>query len=68
VEKSLPDQADMIKQNIDQLMNSGMLKMEMKETASYELQPDGWVKSIKAESTHDAMGQKMKTTTTVTLK
>ncbi len=68
VEKSLPDQADMIKQNIDQLMNSGMLKMDMKETASYEIQPDGWVKSIKAESTNDAMGQKMKTTTTVHLK
>jgi len=68
VEKAMPDQADMVKQNIDQLMNSGMLKMDMKETATFELQADGWVKNIKAESTSDAMGQKMKTTTTVTLK
>ncbi len=61
-------QADMVKQNIDQLMDSGMLKMDMKEAVSYEVQPDGWVKSIKAEITNDAMGQKIKTTTTVTLK
>jgi len=67
VEQTLPEQADMVKQNIDQLMESGMMKMEMTETATFELQADGWVKSIKAENTSNAMGQQTKSTTTVTL-
>ena len=68
VEKSAPDQAAMVKENIDQIMSSGMLKMDMKETATYELQDDGWVKSIKGESTTESMGQKIVKTSTVTLK
>lgn len=68
VEKLVPDQAELIKQNIDQVMATGMIKFESKETATYELQDDGWVKSIKTESTNEAMGQQMKTTTTVTIK
>jgi len=68
VEKSAPQQAAMVKENIDQLMSSGMLKMDMKETATYELQDDGWVKSIKGESTTESMGQKIVKTSTVTLK
>ena len=68
VEKSAPDQAAMVKENIDQIMSSGMLKMDMKETATYELQDDGWVKSIKGESTTESMGQKIVQKSTVTLK
>ena len=68
VEKSAPEQAAMVKENIDQIMSSGMLKMDMKETATYELQDDGWVKSIKGESTTESMGQKIVKTSTVTLK
>ena len=68
VEKLMPGQAEMIKQNIDQIMTTGMLKLESKETATYELQDDGWVKSIKTESTNEALGQQTKTTATVTLK
>jgi len=68
VEKSLPDQADMIKQNIDQLIDSGMLKMDMKETATYELADDNWVKSIQSEITNETMGQKSVIKTTVTQK
>lgn len=68
VEKLMPGQAEMIKQNIDQIMATGMLKLESKETATYELQDDGWVKSIKTESTNEALGQQTKTTATVTLK
>lgn len=68
VEKSAPDQAAMVKENIDQIMSSGMLKMDMKETATYELQADGWVKSIKGESTTETMGQKVVTKSTATLK
>lgn len=68
VEKSLPDQADMIKQNIDQLIDSGMLKMDMKETATYELADDDWVKSFQSELTNETMGQKSVIKTTVTQK
>ena len=68
VGKLIPDQAEMIKQNIDQVMATGMLKLEARETAAYELQDDGWVKSIKTESTNEALGQQTKTTATITLK
>ena len=68
VEKTMPDQAEMVKQNIDQIMESGMLKMDAMETATYELGDDGWVKSIKAEVTNESMGQTLKATSTTTLK
>ena len=68
VEKIAPEQADAVKQNFDQLMASGMFKMEQKETASYELQDDGWVKSLTVDNTTNSMGQQMNTKTTVTIK
>ena len=49
-------------------MATGMIKFESKETATYELQDDGWVKSIKSETTNEALGQQTKTTATVTIK
>jgi hypothetical protein len=64
----MPAQADMVKENIDQLMNSGMLKIDAKETASYELQDDGWVKTMKVETTYNAMGQDTKSVVTINLK
>lgn len=68
VEKMMPEQADMVKQNIDQLIESGMLKLDMKETGSYEYQENGWVKTIKSENVTENMGQKVTVNTTVTLK
>lgn len=68
VEKMMPEQAEMVKQNIDQLIESGMLKLDMKETGSYEYQEDGWVKTIKSENVTENMGQKVTVNTTVTLK
>ena len=68
VEKSAPDQAQMIKDNIDQLMSTGMLKMDHKETATYELDDDGWVKSIVVESTTETMGQQVVTKSVAKLK
>jgi hypothetical protein len=68
VEKMAPEQANMVKQNIDQLMASGMFKMEQKETATYELQDDGWVKSLTVDNNTDSMGQQLSTKTTVTIK
>lgn len=67
VEKAAPDQAAMIKQNIDQVMASGMIKFDVKETATYEIGDDGWVKSINGESTNESMGQSMSVKSTVTL-
>ena len=68
VEQSAPDQVQMIKDNIDQLMKSGMLKMDYKESATYELQDDGWVKSIVVDTTTETMGQKVVSKSTVMLK
>ena len=68
VAKLLPQQADMIKDNIDMVMQSGLLKMEATEKAVYTLQPDGWVKSIKIEANRNFIQQKITQTTTVTLK
>lgn len=68
VEKMMPDQASMIKDNIDQLMDSGMLKMEMDETANYELQDDGWIKSITVDTTSKTMGQNVTSHAVVTAK
>ena len=68
VEKAMPAQADMVKENIDQLMNSGMLKIDSKETATYELQDDEWVKNMKVETTYNAMGQETKSTVNIYIK
>ena len=68
VEKSAPDQAQMVKDNIDQLMSSGMLKMDYKETATYELDEDGWEKSIVVDSTTETMGQQVVTKSVAKLK
>ena len=68
VEQLAPEQAEMIKKNIDQVMATGMLKIDMKETASYEFADDGWVKTLKTEATTDTMGQQTKINTISTLK
>ena len=68
VEKIMPSQADLVKDNIDQLMDSGMAKIDSKETATYELQDDGWVKSILAETSYQMMGQNTKTVIRVEIK
>ena len=68
VEKIMPSQADLVKDNIDQLMDSGMAKIDSKETATYELQDDGWVKNILAETSYQMMGQNTKTVVRVEIK
>lgn len=68
VEKIMPSQADLVKENIDQLMDSGMAKIDSKETATYELQDDGWVKNILAETSYQMMGQNTKTVVKVEIK
>ncbi|MBR1484238.1 MAG: hypothetical protein IJ612_00905 [Prevotella sp.] len=68
VEKMAPDQAEMIKQNIDAVIASGMIKLESTEKTIYELAADGWVKSIDMESTTGSMGQNVKTKVTINQK
>ena len=68
VEKLMPNQAEMIKQNIDMVINSGMVKMEIKENATYTLNADNWVDTIKSGLVSESMGVKTTAQTTVRLK
>ena len=68
VELRAPEQAQMVKDNIDQILDSGMLKIDMTQKDTYELQADGWPKSIVTENTTDMMGQQVITKTSITLK
>ena len=68
VELRAPEQAQMVKDNIDQILDSGMLKIDMTQKDTYELQADGWPKSIVTENTTEMMGQQVVTKTTITLK
>ena len=68
VEKMIPDQLEMVKQAYDQLQESGVLKIEAKETATYELADDGWVKTINCDTSLSTFGQVTGTVTTATLK
>ncbi len=67
VERLAPEQAEMVKQNIDMLIQSGAAKFEITEKSVYTLNADGWLKSITTESERNGMGQKSSQKTTVTL-
>jgi hypothetical protein len=68
MEKLLPNQAEMVKNNIDMVMASGMFKIEATEKAIYELQADNWIKSLVVEKNVNMFGQKTSTVTNVTIK
>lgn len=57
VEQAAPEQAAMIKQNIDQLIQSGMLKMDVTEKGTYQLDEAGWPLTITSEQKTENMGQ-----------
>ena len=57
----------MVRQNIDLILNSGQIKAEMKEDATYEYLDNGWVGSISVEESGDIMGQKQTGATKLTL-
>lgn len=66
VEESAPDQAQMVKENIDALM--GQMKMDLTEKTTYTLSnANGWVTSIKTEANQDIMGQQTKQTSVIKL-
>lgn len=68
VEQTAPEQAKMVKDNIDTLLESGMLKVEGSETATYEFAADGWVKTMTLKNDMTLMGASTNVETTVTLK
>ena len=68
IEERAPEQAEMVKENIDQILSSGILKIDMKQKDSYDLQADGWIKSMTTEATTETMGQKIEVKGTLTMK
>ena len=65
IEQAMPDQAEAIKQNIDMMIDSGMMKMDLTETADYTLRDDQWVKTLSVETKTNTMGQESTTTATL---
>lgn len=68
VEKLMPAQAEMVKNNIDMLINSDAMKLDGSEKATYDIATDGWVKSLQTELTSKIMGQTTKVANNITLK
>lgn len=68
VQKSSPQQVDIIKENIDQVLDSGLFKLDMSEKTKYELSDDLWLKSIENDMESDIMGQKTSSHTKIQLK
>ena len=66
VEEEAPEQAEMIKENIDMVM--GQLKFDATEKNTYQLQDNGWPASINSEKSQDSMGQSIKISSVIELK
>jgi len=66
IEEEAPEQAQMVKDNIDMLM--GQLKFDATEKHTYEMQANGWPASIISEESKDSMGQSMKVSSVISLK
>ena len=63
-----PGETETVKQQVSQMVKSGMLKMSASDNATYTLRADGWVDSITAETVTEGMGQKTTITSKVKLK
>lgn len=68
VEENMPDQAEMIKQNIDVALQSGLLKIEAKEKAVYTMQDNGWIKSADTTQELNMVGQSITSKSVMTAK
>lgn len=66
VAEEAPEQAEMIRQNIDMVM--GQMTFDITQKATYTMGDNGWPQSIKEETTQDIMGQSLKQTSVMTLK
>lgn len=60
-----PDQTEEVKQQIRDMVKSGVLKISATDNATYTLGKDGWVETITTEAFTESMGQKTKVTTKV---
>lgn len=68
VEKIAPQQAEMVKENIDMVLSSGLIKINVTEKSNYELTDDLWLKSLENVMENEMMGQKSKTLVKIQLK
>lgn len=68
IEQRMPAQAAAVKENIDAIISSGMLKIDGSETSVYEFQENGWLRSINYVTNMDIMGQVVKMTSEMTIK
>ena len=66
ITEQAPEQAEMVKQNIDAFADQMAPQASIKTT--YVMQDNGWPESVKSEATQTMMGQTQKQTTVVTLK
>lgn len=58
LEKMMPGQADAIKENIDMVLESGMIQFEGTRNCSYEFLKNGWAKSGEMTFEFSSMGNK----------
>ena len=68
IEKIAPQQAEMVKENIDMVLSSGLVKIDVTEKTNFELADDYWVKSMENVLENEMMGQKSKTLVKIQLK
>ena len=62
LEKMMPEQIDAVKDNIDTVLESGMLKIEGTRECSFEFFKNGWLKSGETVSNINSMGSETTTT------
>ena len=67
VEENSPDKLQLVKENIDMLIESGVFDIKGQEETTYELLSSKWVKAIDMTMTFIMMGQEIKTTAHVEL-
>ena len=68
VTKSMPDQAEAVKQNIDAMMEAGMLKLDFSQQCSYDFFKKGWLKNGEYNQKISLMGTETTTSTKWQLK
>ena len=68
ITKMAPDQADMVKQNIDMLLDSGMMKIEGSRTCTYNMLANGWLQEGEMTQKTNSMGSESSNTNTWKIK
>lgn len=63
LEKMMPEQLDAVKENIDTVLESGMVKIEGTRECTFEFLKNGWLKSGEMVSNINSMGTETTTTT-----